>query len=414
MIILERLRCYNKAVENESVLDLQIYKILKLTPSNYFYIPKVAKWYPKLPRQIKKYRHFSSVIFFSLGVFIALFGWVYIVHCFLKSLPVNKKVLCSRNEILAFVNSDRNLEAIKNSGFAHDHLTYISFREIGCGDGKIFQVKDCVSTLDKINTLFISFLAFGYLLVSFKPSRINQFYYSYEFFLTLKLFLRIQPKGFVTSHHYDRWSILMDGISGHYSSKSSKGKSINFTLIQHGIEREDFLCSRKYLGHFNKLRYVNTLYLMSISQSELFLKYILDSYCGVRVNIIIFSEANIQLSPVKRVDDIPCVLFIGHPVYDFIQLELYNALVSRFQVCCFYKPHPTTPISKSNTLQQVGWEVVPSNEFPDVDYFISYQSTLALQYEAAGKVGFIHGENSSPEDIAHEKQMMLNFFSSKI
>lgn len=406
--IISRLKSFEDAIDNECLLDLHMYSLLNVNPLDFFYLPKVGKWYQRVPVFLKKHKKFSRIIFLLLSFIIIILGWIYIVYDFLVSLSIYKTAKISSCSI-AFVNGDRNFEVVKDTVHDNNECMYISARPLSFKVNENFAVVDnCMGVTSKIKSLFLSFLVYGYFFVSLKFRCVLQCYSAYRFFLVQEFFITRRPDEIITSHHYDRWAILIDRFVAEFAAV----KKIKFTLIQHGLERADFLNEIHSFGFFKKISNINFLWVYSEDQSKLFLNYIVDNSLTDNITVRVLSKKRIVLDEIFDDNKVPKILFIGHPVYDEIQYKLYKSLVERYSVHCYYKPHPTT-MHDIDRLRQCGWTVVEDNSFPNVDFYVSYYSTLAIQYDEAGKTGFIHGEGSG-SDFFNEVSKMIYFFQDKL
>jgi len=79
------------------------------------------------------------------------------------------------------------------------------------------------------------------------------------------------------------------------------------------------------------------------------------------------------------------VLIVG---YYYIFIEIERKILESLQdkgLVVFLKNHPTIPPSKYDSIKkEYDFELITDGTFPKVDLVISYDSTLALEYEALG------------------------------
>jgi hypothetical protein len=90
------------------------------------------------------------------------------------------------------------------------------------------------------------------------------------------------------------------------------------------------------------------------------------------------------------------VLFVGHPICEAIQIEVFKRMVDTFKVSVYYKPHPTAGMSALARGQ--GWTVIEDKRiFPTVDLIVSYPSTLVQEYAGQGVSAVMHPLQSQEE-----------------
>ncbi|HHH1038101.1 TPA: hypothetical protein ACPZP3_004610, partial [Yersinia enterocolitica] len=214
---------------------------------------------------------------------------------------------------------------------------------------------------------------------------------------------------FYMNDHFDRYALLIDSAARKLSKDSNR---IKLTLVQHGI-----LCaSNNSLGFVEfpiKIRYrlqaVTTLYAYDTESEKAFKNSILSHTCGLFTEVKYF-KPTIQLTKVTHAVDKFRILFVGHPLAESIQLNLYSLLINSSEEVFFilYKPHPTTGHSKM--VEQQTWSIIKDNDFfPEVDVVISYPSTLAYEYQLQGIKVITHAFSESPSKIRQIFAEVLNF-----
>jgi hypothetical protein len=83
------------------------------------------------------------------------------------------------------------------------------------------------------------------------------------------------------------------------------------------------------------------------------------------------------------------ILFVGHSICLDLHIHLFNELKSAHSIVTFYKPHPTEKIEK-RILEQ-NWKLISDKHFfPKVDFLISYNSTLTIEYQNLGIESIVH------------------------
>lgn len=403
----EKIKMYINAIENEKVFDELSYETLGLKAKDFFYIPRPSKWYSRLPFKIKSNKFLCRFLFLFLYLFGVLFGWVFIFIIFLRYLFLKSKSL-ALSEKITFVNGDRSYKCISSAVNDFSEYSIVCLRPGASYSDDVHSVAECLNVKSKFKVLFLSLATYFKLVFSANFSLVFQLYTSIQCFSVIEMIVMSKPRVIVISQHFDRWAVLIDSLSGFLRKDNEEYK---FVIVQHGIERRDIFQSMQEANiDFNKLNFVNFLFSYSESQSQIFSQYIFSlSSCA---EVLLYNTEKIKLTKIYSHENKYKFLFIGHPVYEKVQIALYRKLVEVFEVKCFYKPHPTAGMS--DFCGDIGWEVLDDMIFPEVDYLISYESTLALEYQALGVIGFIHGEAGDNNVIAKEVDAMLAFFSDKL
>lgn len=403
----EKVKIYIKSIENEKIFDNLSYNTLGLRAKDFFNIPRPSKWHSRLPLIIKNNTLFCKFLFFSIYMFGVLFGWVFIFIVFLRYLFFKKRDLVL-SEKIAFVNGDRSYKCISSAVKDLSEYTIAHLRPGASYSDDIYSIAEYLNTQSKFKVFFLSLAAYFKLFFSANFSLILQLYTSVQYFSALEIIVKSKPRVIVISQHFDRWAVLIDNLS-EFLRKNNEG--YKFVIVQHGIERRDIFQSMQDASViFNRLNFVDLLYSYSESQSQIFSQYIFSS--SSCAEFFLYNTEKIELTEIYSHENKNKILFIGHPIYEKVQIALYRKLVEVFEVKCFYKPHPTAGMS--DFCGDIGWEVLDNMIFPEVDYFISYESTLALEYKALGVTGFIHGEAGDNKVIAKEVDAMLFFFLGRL
>lgn len=208
-------------------------------------------------------------------------------------------------------------------------------------------------------------------------------YYNYSWFLYVTAVEKVvDGKTIIFCSHMDEWTVALD----HFNAKRK-------ILIQHGtmaIRNNKYGLTQQDLSYLSKqncwtynaaykYKTVETLYSFTEDEYDLICKSILNnkpykkiSGYGITLNAINHNKKNI--------------LIIGYyPKYNKTEELILRSLQDdRFNL--YLKNHPTLDSSLySGMLNYYNFKLITENFYPDVDIVFSYQSTLALQYQAMGK-----------------------------
>lgn len=217
-----------------------------------------------------------------------------------------------------------------------------------------------------------------------------QTYIGFYWFLVYFAICKLNPEKIYTAEHHDRWAVLLDFLA----LKNGMADGIIFSIVQHGLEHESTyqeMLKTRYgagVGLPYKMKNVDVIYVYNEVQYSIFKDNIFNIYRELDVKYfkVKFSLRDIGKSLKKK------ILFVGHPFCYDLQIYLYFELFKKNDYEFYYKPHPTTELSKS--LEGIGWSVIKEKDFfPKVDFIISYPSTLVEEYADLNINSFVHGLN---------------------
>lgn len=215
---------------------------------------------------------------------------------------------------------------------------------------------------------------------------ILQDYTAFRWFMTRIALTRVSTH-WVTTEHYDRWAVLLDGVvkeARRSDRLPPSSENHGFTLIQHGSL--DPLSGAGLLPVFPALSYrlscVSRLHVYSTETGEGFKRYVLSKRGAEQLKELQLFKPTILLSSMEPADA-DKVVFIGHPACEAFHLGVLAQLQTKPGIHCVYKPHPRSPMSRKAA--GASWQVVKEPSFfPECRLAIAYPSTLALEYREAG------------------------------
>lgn len=244
-----------------------------------------------------------------------------------------------------------------------------------------------VTVLDVIKAFFLSVSAILGAQTILKFKYVFRTYNSFEFFLMYYVLRNISPDiTLCFCNQMDRYAILFD----HAPQKSR-------ILFQHGIEMP-------YADWPVKFERTDTVYVLSMEETENLFK----AAFKVKPTHIYQLQPTIELTKMPDDDNFK-ILIVGFPGY--LMYDKEKAIVKAFALegyTVYMKPHPgkedmTTYL---NLEKEYGnCKIILEKKFPDVDAVCSYRSTLAVEYQAHGKIVMMYDDYSLEEMIEKIKDL---------
>lgn len=373
------LNIFIKAIDNEIAVDEFHLQKQKMPP-----LPRVSKW------QEKKYANIVlNMIYIVLTLSFILGGFLF--FSLLSVLCDNIAYRKSRRnkEMNRFETPKRYYMALTDLGFnkvksikeLQDGLCVITVpwgatQELENNDKKsIFEILTPYDYFTLATLIIASY--FHFIKTPKKLKWFLQLYCAPRWFLTALAINKLSGP-FITSEHYDRWAIMIDGICN-YRNK-------HLTLVQHGSLKGLLTESYTNLRIPNKLDVIKNIYVYDKIELALFLKHIINTKC---------SSPNVEYIPLtldlKSINKkIFSILIVGHILCEDDQLHLGQLIRTSISDCMlYYKEHPKARASKA--VKQGDFYFIKDDDyFPDVHVVISYPSTLAYQYQEHQKVVLFH------------------------
>lgn len=353
---------YLTSCKNEIYLDRIGMELTNLSTSIDFEIIRPFT----LKKYIVKYKFIGKIILsgiiFFWGIINCLFAFVQLIKSLFHKI-FTSGILLIESEIIVdltplLVNRLQNIKNVPKY-----RITKLTTNR----KNNVYSIYHFLTFNNLLNSFILSCIS-PFFISKIEKQKVHrlQTYTSFSWYITWFAINNISPKEIWFGNHFDRWAILVDNIG--YSN----------TLIQHGIED----------GSFSppvKLHNIKTMYLYNYNQAQFFYDKILD--CMPKIRIF---EPKLTLSKIDK--NCFSILIIGNiAVYSQIEYLLIEKMFN-FGYCIFLKPHPRQSISQyklwTNSYQ---FELITDPYyFPDVDVVISYNSTLALEYELMGKTVLYH------------------------
>lgn len=398
---------FRSAAKNQAAFDLFYYDFFGRSARDYGFLPRPALWLNKNPSFLAMVRMGSGLIRFLWHYLACLYLFARLVRFmvkrerFLPSKTYSKKVVLSvcRRSVDVIVQAESLGERVVWMAVPG----YFNFDKDG----------STISALSVLNwkELVISFVAacklHFYLASEGEASILFQSYTALDWVITFGALTKIAPSKIITAEHHDRWAVLLDSYCE--GVNKSGGDRIEFVLVQHGLEFESTYEKMIELGLSKglpyKLKNLKVIYVYDFRQLEVFKRFIVceRSFCLG----LLFRFYSYKLPLVETGVNNKTVLIIGNVACEAFHLELYLKLNDIFSFTCFYKPHPV--LGSSSNVISAGWIfIVDKDYFPLVDLVVSYPSTLANEYEAAGVKVIEHAFDADCADIRNMITVMVD------
>lgn len=227
---------------------------------------------------------------------------------------------------------------------------------------------------------------------------VMQDYTAFRWFMTRIALTRVQTH-WITTEHYDRWAVLLDGVVKQMrrsTRPTGSTEQTGFTLIQHGSMNP--LSGSGSTPVFPELPYrlscVSELHVYSEATAEGFKQHVLSKRGAAELKVVHLFKPTVALIPVEPLDATK-VLFIGHSACEDFQLQVLAELEAEQGLICLYKPHPKSPMSRKAAAAR--WQIIDDPLcYPECELAIAYPSTLAIEYQEAGVEVIQHGLDEPP------------------
>lgn len=293
------------------------------------------------------------------------------------------KTVCTRTRLspqrIFLTGSHLLLQRVRSSDINYNEGDWVilpgkRLRSTMVPNGNAHSVFERLNFIDVIVAYGLALVAIWSAISKTKFKYLLRTYSCLDYYLTYR-FLRntsIETE-LVFLNHIDRWASLFD--NAHQEKK---------VLLQHGIEMHD-------ANWPVKLKNVDSVYVLSMEEGE----YLFRAVFAKRPRTISVLKATITLTPIMG--NKTSVLIVGFPGYGLIDKE--RTILNRIRgknVDVYLKPHPG---SDDMTLYQkiaadTDTRLILNQTFPDVDIVVSYTSTLAVEYQAYGKIVLYYNEHS--------------------
>ncbi len=389
---------FRSAIENEMCNDERIYQLYDVSPSEFYFLPRPAKW-------LSEYKRYNFILF-TLGWIIRLF-WLcggfglFFTYQLIKSFrsflntPNRLDEMNTESEFgLGF--SSRALEVINKNSLGREpaawiHLPWLNLKESNT-QSKYYSLYSMLEFMDFFKAFTLSCQSvFDLWRTKTTSKSLLQGYTAYYWFLTRIALAKLKQTNFLTSEHFDRWAVLIDFVVSRL--RSNTGNKSELAIVQHGLLGSLTAQSSTQIQTYKmkyKLRFVSSIYVYDNESAAVFKSSIIDSDLPITIH---FFKPQISLHPIEKTSE-ATILFVGHPLCEDLQVYLFQELLKSTSLRAYYKPHPTCAPHQTVLNQQ--WVLIDNPLFyPAVDLLVSYPSTLVTEYSNHGTVAVVHPINLS-------------------
>lgn len=352
------------------------YKVLKTCI--YLGIPQ------RLAIYIIKVLSIIQILELLISSFIALYRFLFciIIKFFIKKETIDTKII-TIGEGYA-----RHVELLSKTTLNSNNITVIT---VPFTSKKLYEKDRHISVLSKLRyrdiviSLLWSMQLMAYMNRKYRRLDVLMRYYSsFDFFMAY-IFSNYTSEiyTFLFFSTYTRWAYLNGGLN------SRK------IFVQHG-----FLSGKwklvKRIGKVDYAFYINE------EQRLICEKMLFDNNPTYEL-----------LEGLKFTQNLPSdkksVLIIGNSIYNGIEEKIIQKLSKNHSLLLFVKPHPGL---KDNSFyhkmeSQYGIILLNKDDYPEVNYVFSYNSTLATQYEDAGVVVYRYKDDTFVDNLNRLATMLF-------
>ena len=210
-------------------------------------------------------------------------------------------------------------------------------------------------------------------------------YSSFDYFLAYKYFIRLDNSNTVYFPSInDRWTYLF----GHIQNRT--------VFLQHGgLNRHKVLFIMSKVGKADEAFYINEI------QRDICNRYMFTNIPKAHYFAKMEFTSNDKLLNNGKID----ILLACELIYYETEEKIIKELSVNQHVNLYVKPHPQNSIVKYEKLNEAyNFVMLGKTDFPKMDYMISYDSTLVLEYQSNGVKTLMYED----PDYEVEYQKLLN------
>lgn len=380
----KRIVSYLRATSNEIRLDVLHYKILNIEPEQTGYFPRPTK-----RRKLDNYLLNKVFKFLWIHILGYVLFTAQLFMCLYRKSKIEKNSIRLNKKSLGLAFSSKSWEVIKkeNCGKEPDCWITLPFSKDVVGDRMkvVINILNLVTYEDLWNAYLLAINTHRKMssLINYRKWVLNS-YTAFEWF-TVRLGIEKIEGDFYIANHFDRWIVMMDFILGEHHRIDVKSK---LTLVQHGLVGDiaNEKCDLPYrISMLSKLCTYDKVSEMYFKDNILDNRLLMLEEVNYFRNVIALTEVHDYIKT--------NILFVGHSICLDLHIYLYTKLKEKKDFIAYYKPHPTE--KKSRKVINQSWEIIDDIfSYPKVDFLISYNSTLGIEYENLGTKVFFHSINA--------------------
>lgn len=395
---------YVASVRNEAAIDIGFLKAIGKQSDHCSHLPRSPRWLT-LPSGLLKLFQITQP--WLRGGWVWIGFWAHLGLDWARSffqMPRAAAGLSATPDRCLFGASDRAFQVIGSSCFSPIEMArlYCPWVERAADSGRDPSDIHLLELLERSDLwMCVRLAASAHMKIRRIPNLhiwILQDYTAFRWFMTRIALTRVQTH-WVTTEHYDRWAVLLDGVVKQMrrsTRTSGSPEQHGFTLIQHGSMNP--LSGSGSVPVFPELPYrlscVSELHVYSEATAEGFKQHVLSRRGAAELKAVHLFKPTVALSPVEPLNATK-VLFIGHSACEDFQLQVLAELEPEQGLICLYKPHPKSPMSRKAAAAR--WQIIDDPLcYPECELAIAYPSTLAIEYQEAGVKVIQHGMDELP------------------
>ena len=332
-----------------------------------------------------------SLLELPLSIFIILYKFFI---CFCHRVIIKRKNASINNMLLSYEKQPRLDTLLKKSQINTDKVVIVAYpyKRRGSLTGKFNTVSILclLSFADLFVILYYSFCFSIYFYFKYrKEDMLFRCYSCYDFFLALESLKNVDSSNkILVTATYSRWAFLLSDI---FHDK---------IFIQHGMLAER-------LFFLKKTGCPNVAYFFSKEQAN---NCIVALFNNIPVSKYLDSLKFSGNEKVINNSKINILLICRYDGYDKEE-QICRIIVEYGSFNLYVKPHPIFSLEKYvNLSRDLGFVVLDKEDYPKVDVVVTYNSTLAIEYEAVG-VKVIRHDKMNMDSLKHAIGKLLTEMS---
>lgn len=380
-----------EAIENEIVVDSQLYKMFNASAADFANTPRPSKWLAKFSKENIFLKLFLKGLRFSWGAGLSTIFSLFEMKRFISLWEKTEKIEKKKYNEYGLGFSDRAYEVIPRA-LKRKVECWISFpwneaKSIPA-NSQVIPFLSLLERKDFSEALVYSKLVYKELKKDKNlSSHIIQGYVAYRWLLVRIALSKLEGQNYCTAEHFDRWALLADRLV-------AEQNGAKLSLTQHGaLGGLDSNEATKFPFIIpNKLKSVSHLYVFSKPSEQVFLEYVLQ---GAVPEV---SSYSLSLDLQEIEGNKLKVLFVGHTICEDFHVQLFKKISEIGEISAYYKPHPLS--QPSDKIKQLNWQIIHEKSyFPKVDILVSYPSTLVEEYGTFGIHAIVHSLNANVDEV---------------
>ena len=398
---------YISGLKNEIYFDEETIKHSGCSVLSDIYMPRASYWLSvgrKYPVAVKYLSRLSLVLWVH-GVSTLYFLCNFIYFILIKNFKQYKNITMGLDEGAVIIASKKTSELLCNKIYEELPKIWVVLPWVDVAQPpkniRTIFLLELLKNRDLLRVFCLSIAS-----VNIVKSRDNLRNWSLQTYTAFRWFavrLAIDKMGgeLVITSHYDRWAVLIDRAVSASSSCTDSRLQKKLTMVQHGslgdIGRNS---SSNNKGVPTRIKNVRHLFAYDENEVGEFFRKVLKNE-ALTICCINFFEPQISLIGQLQAGVIS-VLVVSHPLCESFQINILKELSKTEDLFVYFKPHPRARTSVENAdINILKYHRIMSknDQFPLVDFVISYPSTLVKEYGSHGINAVVHSIDSSRNEM---------------